>query len=359
MSKIAFSRSFDNGFVRSLCQARTRGYTDAKVWIATAAVPVFGFGTFNALSVSGSINVSIVYNYVWPFVYSTLTETWVSTAGPTRTRVSAYSPYWDIGFYVVSDTGAISVFSGAFTTSTLTGTTFIGVAPSSGSDTVTYTATLSGGPFDPVTSWNTLTAQSLSLLTHISYTDISSPAAGSQLGPNHQVDPSTGYAIDPSVSGVLIVPISAGVGYQKILQAPLFPCAAARGLGVLNGNPSTPDSQFLPFDLCIQDTPNRGTAFPIAKETNLGFIVSIKTWWRLNGSPLYPATTSVGWNLNNHNVVYEQEMTVDPSTGDLAMGSVAPSANFTNPLGLPKTINFNPSDLTAIYGIAGFRSAGV
>jgi hypothetical protein len=183
-----FTKSKDQNFVRSNCQARTRQIGSISPFsIVCARIPLWGYGPFvnSSLNNPGLISVGGgMFNYsrmlgtsspnpwylasVWPYVYNQCTEQWTESYGGSKTVTTQFTQYVDQAQPQVPTNTTSGTFFGAGTVDTITitnttftvtyhGTAYLGPTLGSVNFTGTYVATLSGtmlqpggsGPFNP------------------------------------------------------------------------------------------------------------------------------------------------------------------------------------------------------------------
>jgi hypothetical protein len=389
----------------SIAQCRKQSMADCRVFpgqnsrfhIVIGIAPLWGFGTFNSASQSQAQNnptgnPGLCYNNTWPFVYKTLTETWVFTtpqtgvpSPQTLTVVSQWTDYFDTGLQTsFTGTVPISIVSSLAVTSptTITGSSsFTGGTPSY-TQTLSYTATLSN-PVTPSANWAALTSTAAGMLNEISLPPIS---------------PSTGGAGPNGGQNLLqmVYPISISPGYAVVNSATLGDynviCAAANGLGCQLGAQCTllggmPQNNWVPqnppvpviLQYCFEKSIDDNLNFT-SVNCNVGAVVCVSSRWLLNGqgsggiSGLTPAET-------NHQQINGQKMdfsgtgglpnllsVITPSGFQTANQISASGTLYADPLAFwPQTLTFQPSDVgvnlwgtsAAQYGILGFRTTPI
>jgi hypothetical protein len=375
---ITFTKSPTQNFIRSTCQARTRQAGSLSTFaIVCARIPLWGFGTFNpgmtfsgemfkTGQAAGSPQPAFTYNSVWPNIYNTLTETWTETYGGTQTITTAYSRYADVvktvstsssgPFYgdgtitSFSVTSALVTINYTFTLylnpgNPLQGTTFTGV----------YTGQLSGsllnpggaGPFnpsDPTYGWAELTGLANNLLGSATI-----PGIGSY---------SEWLTIDP---------ISTAPGYRISTNyynsSTLWEAIAAAAYGFPTGI-SFDQVQHLPPSILDWPTPSPNSQ-PTGSVQNQGACLCMKSTWNLNGAgwgnPAVdpginnPPPTGLGQVMNDHASLFAQQIELANFN---SAGSVKPATTIQNPIAWPKTVTFNPADVTSNLGAGQFGLLG-
>jgi hypothetical protein len=392
-----FTKSKDQNFVRSNCQARTRQIGSISPFsIVCARIPLWGYGPFvnSSLNNPGLISVGGgMFNYsrmlgtsspnpwylasVWPYVYNQCTEQWTESYGGSKTVTTQFTQYVDQAQPQVPTNTTSGTFFGAGTVDTITitnttftvtyhGTAYLGPTLGSVNFTGTYVATLSGtmlqpggsGPFnptDPTYGWAALTAQANTLLGSSSI-----PAIGANAGIWTTIDP-----------------ISTSPGYQ-ISTNYFNSCTLWEYVGVAaNGFPtgnSFDQTQHMPPSILDWPTPSPNTqpAGPGQPGQNHGACLSMKSTWNLNG---------LGWGnnavcggiatnlppgglaqvMNDHANIFAQKIDL---TNFNNPGTVLPASTFANPIPWPLTVTFGPGDVTAAigstnFGLLGFQAAAL
>ena len=364
-------RSLGSVMTRSPGGARNLNYPEQCVFqLIHAVVPICGFGTFNASSTLDAL----VYDDVWPDVYTVLTETitippvWFGEPWVTATRITTYSQYSDIGVTQVVTTVPPkydwSHAPVASVTSLSVGTTSITeVFVDNGGNTCTYTANLSSQLGSSM--WAAWTATAMGMLTDylandpgLDVSDIGIAAPGVH---------------SPYCLGTWLSKISSGKGWIDYvrhtgLSSANFTelvCGATYGLpfrcGVYSSGVDGWAPEMRPVAASIADNPQNWND-PIsgnASIANSGGIVCSMSRWLLTGLPPYYQNFSGNMTPYNHLTWYAQS-----ATGFTTMsGSVSTVFGPVDPM---RTAMFFPADVQAAlggtstsYGIIGFRPTPV
>lgn len=332
MSKMpAFMRGSGQSFMRSPGQARGMSITNAESLysVLVAAAPLCGFGTLSGYSTGGGLpGLFVTFNEVWPFVYKTLTETWIQSDGNNYYRTQAFDDYnTTAAVSTHSDGSGASVDSVISATVTSASAVITYWANSSHTVTGTYTATLSSGPIT-ASDWAAYATRAQDILDAVPLRPISDAACFSTI------------ATKTDATTLNTNTVTLPTAYLLAASAYGYPCR------LLTGSMD----QLIPIAASILEAKYSTTAPTFAP--NLGAVVSVKSQWLLTGvapSAVYP-------NTNDHKNIYAQSFS--PSTVALSSVSAATSIS-PNPV-VPRVVkNFYPSDIAAngmTYGVLGFRS---
>lgn len=314
--------------------------------IAMAVIPVWGWGTFAAMSKTNSVRylaqypASTIYNECWPNVYTTLTMTWTNDNGDNGSLV-CQAGYSDTGVtetltgtpYPYQYSTAVSnVVDWSINADGTVLTVHFSDTDSQGVEHIgTFTATVS----NPVAAWATLAAQASSLLALAT------------------------IPTDGSIT--LIQPISTSPGYQISTRASgnfgVLACAYGMG-GRWNTGANPGQTLGVTGDqacgLSIIDSPSFGGASSVLP--NAGFIVCVKSTWQLLGSAPFNDP-----NTNNHLTLYAQEQSSSGALAATVINNIGTNFNGTEhptPLIHPSTITFLDTDVAPntgyTYGLIGF-----
>ena len=367
MSTNSFQRSQCQSFVRSPCQARLRySPIPGNAVCILGIIPVWGFGTFAGATAPGLLT----YNDDWPFVYSTLTETWTQSDGAAQETVSTWSQYVDLNLQVVTTTtgGGIGTFG---VTSIVVTSTLVTINYTSGG-TVTgiYTAQITGGPWNPNDGADGWLARALAadgLMAKMDFSDVTifslpGNSACVSIAPISTAPYWGGSAYDGSYFGSFTGRLWAAAAYGMGLRSSLvFGVPTNYVQNILGGLILPANISDYTFALDATD--------PIP---NQGGIISMKSIWNINGSNPSPNPPFGPFVANNHRSIYAEPLVVDATTGVPSLGTVAlpsplilskPPSSLSQPVAVPNQYTFTSADVLAnipagkLYGMMGFRSS--
>lgn len=360
--------SSSQSLILSPGQARSRGI-NSLFSMVSVYYNFLGYGPFSSSNSSlsipsgtGSDQAFWSYDSAWPFLYNRITETWTEGSN-SQVTVTSYTPNQDEGFFEQTSTligtvhGSVGQISITVTPTLIT----VSYHYTGSSSPGTYTAKLSGttvdntaaGPFNPATDWTALVNTIETLLASIA---IPARPGGYVFG---------GVFYNSSLWSYITFQ-KAAPGYQvntlnysnfpTTIQLPAY--AAASGCPVA-GSPLS-----VAGFLCPNISDNGGYT-GLTMIPNAGVVFSTKSQWVFQGATWWNKSDTANAQTPRVNATCRSLFCqkIDPTTlvaggSTISTGVISRATTLVNPIALPSTVNFGPTDVInelGTYGMIGFQ----